>query len=623
MTELTTTVKVDRTDPPDFAYETDITSKVLDAHIKTGRSNDASTARIGTCSFKLNNAVGTYTPKAGGSAIRPLQPVQVIVESQNLFTGFVRRPFLDPRGDEKVMTVDCADWLWVLSRKDISRPLMRDVRSDNLAHRIVDLAEIGEHIDNTRFRDDLTGYAVFGVSTNTRVTTGIILEGAASMESVANAFGGWKYTVPHTADADFQSRKVTASGYFWASSEADVGESVRLNISDSDSAQRAATDLVLSLEPQYVTVTATFGAAATEFYVGGQMTTPGTFRTGAVHLVYYESAIPRDFDVGQSVFQYVGPRRLKALSALREVANDEFGYVYINGSGILMFEDKNHRWRETESLESQGTLDETMVAMPYEENADDLIGEVELGFAKWEIGDPDTVVWGLFPVPRSIPPNGSLTIDIDYGAIVRDPTTPVANIDYIITDAASVDATGDVSLDFDDYGGGARAVFTDSGGVPLTLDSFQIRATPVRVSSDSAQVTYEPASPPAVAAKLRYSYRLQSSEPYVQALAEYLGDKYVTQQPRLPPVLVNNGAALVTEMTERVISDRVTLMNDNKDYSAKVNGDFYIDNIEHRLDMGKTWMETRWGCVPADVEYFGLDDVDIGLDDAVNYPLSP
>lgn len=604
MTELTHLVKLDRTDPPDFVYETDLTPKVLNLDTNQGRSGDSPVAQVGTCSFELNNAAGTYTPAAGGSAIRPLQPVQVTVDAQAIFTGFVRRPFLNPRGDARVMSVDCVDWLAILARRDISRPLMRDVRSDILAHRITDAAEIGEHVDNPRFKSDTTGYSkIDGGETMERRTTDPVMEGAASCYVETDAAAeGIRYAIPHDADGDFQGRKVKAVAYIIN----DGGTALQaiLRVADNGGNRGASAGTALTDQVQRLEAIGTFDGAATDFYIDVEQWGVGTraFRVLAVHCTFYESAIPRAFDDGQSVFAYVAPRRMKALAALREVAMNEFGYLYVAADGTLTLEDKSHRWRETESRVSQGTVDETMVDLPYVEDMDDRVGEVELGYQRWELGAPGTGVWGLRPVPCSIPANGTLTIDIDFGkgALVRDVIVPVANTDYTIVDASGNDLTGSVTLAFEDYGGGAQAVFTSAVAYTTFLGNLDIRGTPVRASTDSSQVTYTPSGAPVVASKIAYRYGLQSSEPQTRTWAEYLGDKFVTQRSRLPVTLVNKSAGLVTEMAERVISERVTLVNDDRDYSAKVNGDFWIESIQHHIDVGKTYMATQWLCTPVD-----------------------
>jgi hypothetical protein len=621
MTDVTTTVTLDQNS--DFVYEVDVTSKVLDLKCQSGRKSDTSAAQIGTCSFKLNNAAGTYTPLAGGNAIRPRQGVQLIVDSQTLWTGFVRRVGLDPSGDQKVMTVEAMDWLGVLSRIDVSRPLMRDVRSDILAHRIVDGAEVGESVLNWRFTDATAGQPddyieQFG-AVITQESDTPLFEGSYTADIYLPLATTSKVVQQVTARTDADINYVL-SAYVRAPDENDVGNQVRVYIYSTGGTTFVGAWHTLTEEYERITVTGDFDGGAGGHDVGIDMNQDAAnVRVGAFHLVKEIQAVPRDFDAGQSRFAYVAPRRMKALAALREIATNEGGYIYVNGAGTLMFEDRCHRWRETASLVSQGTVTETMVAMPYEEDIDDLVGEVEFGFMHYEVGAAGKTVFGLYPMPRSIPPNGTLTIDIDYGAIVRDPTTPVANTDYTITDGAGTDETGNVTLAFEDYGGGAQAVFTSAVAYTTYLESFKIRATPVRPSTDNAQVTYTPASPPDVASKIRYSFRLLSSRADAQARAEWTGMKYVTQRSRLPVTLVNKSAALVTQMTERAISDRVTLENDTEAYSAKITATpHHIEAIEHRLDFGKKFMETAWLCTPVwnkgtdEQYYWRLDTGELG-----------
>src|SRR3989304_7901914 len=130
---LTTTVKFDAAN--DGTYEIDATSDVLDLSTNVGPG-------LGTATLTLDNHLGTYSPRGAGTPIRPLMGVQVISESQNIYHGFVRRVFQDPRMPG-TLTVECNDWMWVLSRVDVSLPMMRTVRPDILAHRIPGLAANG------------------------------------------------------------------------------------------------------------------------------------------------------------------------------------------------------------------------------------------------------------------------------------------------------------------------------------------------------------------------------------------------------------------------------------------------------------------------------------------------
>src|SRR3972149_460624 len=292
MSDPTTAVALDLN--ADLVYEDNITSDVLEAAIRRGRQEDISQAEPGTCRLLLRNEDGRYTPKGAGAApLHPFKGVRVSTSapaSANHFTGFIRRLSLDPKLPGS-LRVEAADWLWVLSRTDISRPLMRDVQSGILLHRIVDLAEVGEHCDNPRFRDDLTGWSNIGTGTGTRETTGAILEGSAAGKVISAAAGdGIRYTIPHAADSEFQGLKVTARAYVINDGGTESAVIARLVGRATDPIASSST-VTLSDKWQVLEVTGTFGGAATDFYLDIEQSGAGarTFRVGAVHIVSYKS----------------------------------------------------------------------------------------------------------------------------------------------------------------------------------------------------------------------------------------------------------------------------------------------------------------------------------------------
>jgi len=508
-------------------------------------------------------------------------------------------------------------------------------RSDILAHRIADLAEVGEIIAEPRFKDALVNWTATANATVSRVATDPILEGLNALEVAVTATAadrGANYDYPTLSAV--QGKTIIASVYIRAESSAGVGAPMEVKLVEAGAGSGTTTQTAtLSEDWERVQVSRAINAAATDVdlqvVVDSANSSAFDFRVGAAHTVTSLNDIPRSFAVaGSSRFENVAPRRVAAGDALREVADNELGgLMYVDESGNLTFDTHTHRWGQSASITSQTTIDESMVALSLEEDAEDLVGEVEIGYSKWEIGTAGSVVFGLFPVPRSIGPSGSITFDIDYGALVRDHITPVANTDYFIRsspdgDTAGSDESGNVTLAFQDFGEGAQVTLTNTVARAVHLTNFQVRGTPVRISSDTAQETYTPAGAPPVASKLRYRYDFLSSAAAAETYAQYLGDRYVTQRERIPVTLVNRTAALLTQQTTRKISDRVTITNDNSDRSTKLNGDYYIDSIRQEFAFGAMSLRTVWECSPAEVEFFGLDDADIGLDDAAAYPLS-
>jgi hypothetical protein len=611
LTQITTTVKADLN--ADFTYEVDISNPTLDVLIRRGRQRESSQPRPGTCTLQVDNSAGIYTPKAGGSAIRPMHGIQVVADSQALFTGFVTRVFLHPSGQKQDMVMSCADWLWILSRTDVSLPMFLNVRSDILAHRIADLAEIGELFTNTRFRDNITPWTAWGtaaIAYNGSTSSPLHTPGVMEINPAASLDGA-KYDVTSVTSQNDEAYPAIyvrpAGSSFCTVRLVAINNGVRGDVGAATVCQAGMWTRVDLAGTTSLTL-----SDATKREIGIEVAQDVTFYVGATHATLFKNAIPRNFDEGQSIFSHIAPRRTNALRAIQEVANNELGgLVYVNGSGTLVFEDRHHRWRETASRVSQGTIDEDMVDVPYEEDAEDLIGEVELHYTKWEEGATSTTSFALFPVPRTIPANGTLAIDGDFGAraLMRDVIVPVANTDYKINHepgGGGADESSNVTLAFEDFGGGFQAVFTSSVGYPTYLTEFAIRATPVRIGTDQPTETYTPAGAPDYASKLKFTYRIATSQPDVEAWATYLGDRYVTQRERLPVRLLNKTTAILAEMTDRVISERVTITNDNTAYSSKVNGPYYIDSVEHHLSEGKTKMETTWGVVPADNDYWIL-----------------
>lgn len=620
MTALTTAIKFDTTD--DGVYDLDATGKVMSAKFGRGRRADRSQAAPGRCTLVLNNDAGTFSPRNSG--LRPLYGVQIVSEGQDLFTGFISRVFQHPEPSRREVIVECGDWLWWLSRTDVKMPLMRDVLSNIFIHRIADAAEVGELVANPRFADDLTGYTDLGAGTGVRVTTGHVQEGAGVLDitGLTGSADGVRYALPHDADADLQGVAVTAAVYIWSEDEADVGENVHIRLADSVGNGAAGT-LTLTAYPQRVIASRTFDGAATDFYIditGSAAAGAEAMRVGAVHCVPTVNAIPRiDALVrGGSTFAQAAPHRVKALGAMQKAAQNELGgLVFVDGSGNLRIEAQSARWFNTPSTVVQGTFDETMVSMPLAEDASDRVGLVELGYAVWEEGDAGTVVFTLAPVPRAIGPNETITIHIDYGAEMRAVAAPVANSDYFIRslpdgDGAGVDETGNVTVAIDNLGSGADITLASSVARATFLTNLQVTATPTRQASDHPLVTYTPSGAPRLPSKLRYDYTLQSTPAKVQTWAEYLGDRYVTQRERLPVTVLNATAALTAQQAARVIGDRVALVNDNKDYSLKVNGDYYIDAITWALSDGRKKLVTVWECVPVDLDYaiWDVDDWD-------------
>jgi hypothetical protein len=207
-----------------------------------GRKADLDAAGISILTLTLGNNDGRFSPGNAGSpygtTFRPLKRIRVRVTynavTYDFFYGIIKNIDVRPMAEERTVYLSCEDMMSVLAATEIRLPLMSDQRTGIIINRILDAAEVGEHCDNPRFKDDKTGYTDLGTVTNTRVTTGKLLEGQAVLESVtAAATSGWTYAFPHDADSDFQGKKVTRAVYVWTPLSADVGETFTLALAIS------------------------------------------------------------------------------------------------------------------------------------------------------------------------------------------------------------------------------------------------------------------------------------------------------------------------------------------------------------------------------------------------------
>ena len=612
------------------SYATDITAYVwrFDSLRISGRGRraDLGAASPATLTLSLDNSDGRFSPKNTGGAyyntFHPYAGIRVRATynaiTYDLFKGIITGIGVKPHINDALVYVTAADFMWALERTSVRLPLMENHHPGVIIDRLLDHAEIGEHVDNPIFKDDLTGYSVLGTGTNTRVTTGIVLEAPAALESVTTAVtSGWRYTIPHSADSEFQSVKVQASCYVWTPLPADEGETFTIRLGDSVGVIATAT-VTLTSQPQRVTVSGTFNGAATDFYIDGYMTSAAaTFRTGAVHCVTFGNAYARSTETGMPTLERVFFHEVSALSAIQEVALNELGGLfYFDGAGVATFEERTHRWAASRSLTSQVTIDERFKELAYNEDATDRVGEVILSYPIWEKAATEETIASVAPLPRAIPPNDTLRVEIDFGgATARDIVKPVANTDYFINanpGGGGADESGNVTLAWDTFGGGAQAVFTNTVARTVHLISpFNVRGKPVRREDGASPARATPTTVVPYAAVLSFSFGLNGSEAHMQSWANYLAARHGdTQRENIAIAMADPFGdmpltGLTAAMLAAKVSDRITLTNDNMPTSTKVNADFYIDSLD--LAIAGQEIAATWRLVPVDLAYFIID----------------
>ena len=588
-----------------------------------GRRKDLDAADNASLNFRLENKDGRFTPKNTGSPYYPnfkagrRISVQVVWNSvtYDFFYGKITELDLRPMVADQTVHLKCEGMMQVLERTDVRPSLMRDHYTGVIIHRLLDYGEKGELVSNPLFKDDATRYSGLNSGTFARVTDDPILEGGAALEvtSPAGSLSGVRCDV---TDLTAAGQKVTVAAYL----EALAGSSSAFKVTLSDDVQGddfalgAAKDLSDALDDfdRWPAVTGTFHTSSTARYIDIHRSSAAgseqTFRLGAVHACLATAALARAIDHGKATLEYFAPHRGRVLDLIQEVRDNELGGLFLfDEAGRAVFEQRDHRWYG-DHVTSQVTIDEKFTAMKYEELLSDRVDELVLDYPHYLTGEL-AQVWSADRVPIAIGPSAVETIEIDFeGGLVRDMVKPVANTDYFVNsmpDGSGVDESGNVTLDWSDFGGGAQARFTNTVARTVYLTSLRVRARAVREATDRTPVRATAAAGPKESAVVAYNYGLNSSRRQVQSWGGYLADRHGPQMERLEieidaPWPIAATSTLIGAILARKVSDRITFTNDGLPFSSKEDGDFYIDSLDRVIDGNAGRIYATYTLVPVD-----------------------
>jgi hypothetical protein len=600
-----------------------------------GRQKEHDAAGMASFTCQLDNKDGRFSTKNASSPYYPnwtpykrVQANAVYNGTQPLFTGILTDIKLSPGNNEQLCEITLRDFMYVLSRTEISRKVMRGQYTGTIIDRILDDvegAEGREWVANPIFEINDTGYSTFGTASKSRVTTGEFLEGGAAETCTTSAtFSGLAYTFPDNKANQY----VTAAIYAKPEGDSEIGKTIRLRLWDDVTGFLTLASGTLASRDHWTRLTSStqFTAGSTSQQIRIEASASGTsFRAGAFHGAPRVNGIARATDEGLSFFDQYFYHRGPALQAIQEVRDNELGGLfYFSGDGVAHFEQRNHRWLPGPSMTSQNTFIERGV-FDYTEDADDRVKAVILDYPHYVDGDAGTVIWELDRVV-SIPSGGTITIEADYqGGLVRNTITPVVNVDYTITgagDGSGGDYSGLVTFTFQDFGGGATATFTNASIKTVYLRTYRIRGTPAREAADRSPARYTATGGPALAATLSHDYKWNGSEPAVAAWAEYLGLRYSAQRERLtvrlsaPWPKADDALTDMTPILNRQLSDRVTFTNTALPFALELNSTpYYIDAISLRCP--GDYIEATWRLAPVDAAYLKPGDT-VALSPATN-----
>lgn len=609
----------------------DISADVKEIRYSRGKDEELGKASPGTLQIRVNNSDGKYSPTLNTGIYTNLLPKRIIrvrstaPAAYNLFYGYIET--ITPHPD--LASQDCyilaIDGLDFLARHELDTILYKDKLTGYLVNEVVDSA-YGNILTNGNFEDGdpPTGWVAFGGGILSREDT-IIKIGTYSLKIVSD--GTLSRARQFVTDyARYQGRKVTLGAWVYAPSANDKDQVIHIQ---DDAGGNPSSVIPKDDAWHWMTVTRTVDASAayliTNFFVnyyGAADTDDILYVDGAI-LVEGSTLPPgKILDAGQDTVPYGYWNKVRARFALQDMEDSELAFIYINGAGQLVYEDRHHRYSATHQT-SQATFDDTMVDIAYDYSARNVFNEVRATVTPWELQSLATL-WILEENP---------SIDIGqtktwWGeasvsgvpAFVDAWTTPVAGTDYIIHSEAGGGGdveTGNVTVVTTKFAKSIKIAITNNATHIVYVTTLQARGTPyddqTKVSRKSEDTTsqglYQKRTLP-----LDGKYLTDADK--AQDFCDYGIARFKDPQAKVVITIVNKDAINLTQILSREISDRITAQNTKLGLDA----DFFINKMEHEITEGGKRHLCRWYLADASNEdFFCLDFSELGIGTKLGY----
>ncbi len=344
---------------------------------------------------------------------------------------------------------------------------------------------------------------------------------------------------------------------------------------------------------------------------------------GPVETVLDEAGWPvgdRNLDAGVDTLDVWWAHKESALAALRKLAKAEASFMYVDGTGDFVYEDRHHRLGDggggaTDHLTSQANFSNNMSGMAYEFSARSVRNIINARGEKLTARS-QAYVWETQDTP-SLPATTGATLVVwaDLPNPVTGLVEPVRNTDWkanTVADGSGDDESASVGIASVKYGQALQMTLTNNTSpakkvfiIPGTSDpEHTLRIQAQEWESNPVFTAVEDST-----SKTAFGERgLDIDIPFkgnfndILSYAEYLLARKKDPQPDFIRMMVVNGSdALWTQILLRKLSDRITLTEDDLGISAQ---QYFINKMQHRVSEGGKRHEVIWSLARADEEAF-------------------
>lgn len=312
-------------------------------------------------------------------------------------------------------------------------------------------------------------------------------------------------------------------------------------------------------------------------------------------------AADRALDAGQITVTRWEADRVKAMTALRDLEDTEWGFIRETRDGKIAWEDIHHRLK-TPHTASQATFsDAAGAALPYDEieqldSSREIFNRFDAAVQLFEVQALATL-WTLAGEVPSIDPGASRVFWAKYPTPdaptqadhVDAWTTPVAATDYVAnsaSDGSGTNLTASVAVSVSKFARSMKITLTNNATVVAYITTLQARGTPV-YKRDPVGVFAEDTTSQTKYGKRTYPLpgKWYPTTFKAQSYVEYAVSRY---KDPLPVIRVGFRADLsddhLTQALTRTVSERVTLVaNGTPESGAQlgINRDFFIERESH------------------------------------------
>ena len=303
----------------------------------------------------------------------------------------------------------------------------------------------------------------------------------------------------------------------------------------------------------------------------------------------------RTLDTGQTTIDAWFVSGIDALNAVREVEETELGFFTESADGKLVFEDRHHRLISPHTTSQQTYSDASGASMLYNgiEQMDpigDIYNDITAMVTKYTTAGSAEVLWTLDGTP-TLAPGESGTYWAEYPNTNKDSTTgayvsawddPVVGTDITQTGVSN----SDIAVTVTKFSNTMKIVITNNNATSTaTLTLVQAQGTKV-TKNTSVGIASEDSTSQGKYGKRSYelpSPWLQSANT-AQDYTNYIVGRYKNAVPVISlTYIANKSAAALTEMLTRDISDRITAVATGAKTELGLDGDFFVESVQHRI----------------------------------------